>query len=218
MKTVSMSGSLRGNVGKKDAKAVRKEGLVPCVLYGGTEQVHFAVPVRSFQDVVFTPEVCFLNLSIGGKEYQAILQDIQYHPVTDEILHADMLELIPGKQIVMGVPVKVYGVAPGVLRGGKLIQKLRKVKIKSLPEHMPEAIMISIDKLDINDSVKVVDLQRDNISLLDPPNTVVVGVRVTRVVEEVKPEEAAAVDGAATAEKSAGEKPATDAKTKEKQK
>jgi large subunit ribosomal protein L25 len=216
MKQVSMSGSLRGNVGKKDAKAVRKEGMVPCVLYGGKEQVHFSVSERSFLDVVFTPEVCFINIDLDGKVYQAILQDIQYHPTTDKILHADMLELIPGKQIVMGVPVKVTGVAPGILRGGRLIQKLRKIKIKALPEHMPETVTISIDNMEINDSVKISDLQAENITLLEPKNTVVVGVRVTRVVEEVKPEEAAAAAGAAATDKPAGDKPAAEGKDQKK--
>jgi large subunit ribosomal protein L25 len=199
MKTVSMSGSLRANVGKKDAKAHRKEGNVPCVLYGGKEQVHFSVSEKSFKDVIFTPEICFIELKLDGKEYKAILQDVQYHPVTDKILHADMLELIPGKTIIMGVPVKIIGVAPGVLKGGRLIQKMRKIKIKALPEDMPDYIDISIDNLEINDSVKVSDVVRDKLTFLDPRNTIVVGVRVTRVVEEPKVEEAVAVEGAEAA-------------------
>jgi large subunit ribosomal protein L25 len=214
MKTVSMSGSLRGNVGKKDAKAARKEGLVPCVLYGGKEQIHFSVSEKSFLNVVFTPEICFINLEIGGKEYRAILQDIQYHPVTDKILHADMLELIPGREIIMGVPVKVVGVAPGVLRGGRLIQKMRKVRMKGLPENMPDDITISIDNLDINDSVKVSDLHRDNLAMLDPKNAVVLGVRVTRVVEEPKTPEELAKEAGAEGE----EKPGEETKEKEKEK
>jgi large subunit ribosomal protein L25 len=209
MKTVSMSGSLRGNVGKKDAKAVRKEGMVPCVLYGGKEQTHFSVTERSFQHVVFTPEICFINLNIDGKEHQAILQDIQYHPVTDKILHADMLELVPGKQIIMGVPIKLTGVSPGVLKGGKLIQKMRKIKVKALPEHMPDSITISIEKLEINDSVKTVDLQRENLTLLDPINAVVVGVRVTRIVEEPKTDAELAKEAAAATEEAATKEAAT---------
>jgi large subunit ribosomal protein L25 len=212
MRTVSMSGSLRGNVGKKDAKAARREGLVPCVLYGGTEQVHFTVSERSFKDVVFTPEACFIDLDLDGKKFQAILQDIQYHPVSDNILHADMLELLPDKAINMTIPIKITGVSPGVLRGGRLVQKMRRLKTRSLPEHMPEAIVISIDKLDINDSVKVSDLQRDHLTLLDPKNAVVVGVRVTRVVEEPKVGEAPAAAPAAAA--GAAEKPAEADKTK----
>ena len=107
MKTVSLSGSLRENVGKKDAKKNRREGKVPCVLYGGKEQIHFQMEEKAFTKIVFTPEVFIINISIGDKQYQAILQDIQYHPVTDVILHADFLEILPGKHISIGVPVKL---------------------------------------------------------------------------------------------------------------
>ncbi len=199
MKTVSMSGSLRANVGKKDAKAVRRAEGVPCVLYGGKDQLHFSVHEKSFKDVIFTPEACFIALNIDGQERRAILQDVQYHPTTDKILHVDMLELIEGKEITMAIPVKIEGVAPGILRGGKLIQKLRKLKIKSLPEFMPDDITVNIDKLEINDSVKISDLFRDHLTFLDPKNTVVIGVRVTRAVEDPKAVEAAAGTPAAAA-------------------
>lgn len=201
MKTVSMSGSLRANVGKKDAKAIRRAESVPCVLYGGKEQTHFSVPETSFKDVIFTPEACFIALNIDGKEAKAILQDVQYHPVTDKILHVDMLELIPGKEITMAIPVKITGTAPGVLRGGKLIQKLRKLKIKSLPEHMPDDITVDISNLDINDSVKVGDLSTEHLTFLDPRSSVLVGVRVTRAVEDAKAEAGAAAAPAAEAKK-----------------
>jgi len=199
MKTVSMSGSLRANVGKKDAKAVRRAFCVPCVLYGGKEQLHFSVPDKSFKDVIFTPEACYIALNIDGKEYKAILQDVQYHPVTDIVYHVDMLELVDGKEITMAIPVNVTGVAPGILRGGKLVQKLRKLKIKALPEHMPDAINVDINNLDINDSVKVSDLLTDNLTFLDPKSAVVIGVRVTRVVEEAKPGEIASAVAAPAA-------------------
>lgn len=193
-----MSGSLRANVGKKDAKAIRRAAGVPCVMYGGKEQLHFSVEETSFKDVIFTPEACFISLNLNGTEYRAILQDVQYHPVSDRILHVDMLELNDAREITMMIPIKITGTAPGVLRGGKLVQKVRKLKIKSLPQHMPDMITIDISNLDINDSVKVVDLHRDNLTLLDPKNSVVVGVRVTRAVEE-KAAEGAAAPAAGTA-------------------
>lgn len=192
MKTVSMSGSLRANVGKKDAKAIRRAAGVPCVLYGGKEQLHFSVNEKSFKDVIFTPEACFINLNLDGKEYRAILQDVQYHPVTDNILHVDLLELSDTREITMMIPLKIFGTAPGILRGGKLLQKVRKLKIKAFPQNMPDVINIDISKLDINDSVKIMDLQRDNLTFLDPKNSIVVGVRVTRAVEEAKPADASA--------------------------
>jgi len=180
MKTVSISGSLRENVGKKDTKSLRNQKRVPCVLYGGKEQIHFSVAEKDFKDIVYTPEVCFVNIKISEKEVNSIVQDMQFHPVTDNILHADFLELIPERKIIMKIPVKITGVAPGVLKGGKLSFKFKKIKIKALPDHMPDFITIDISKLDIGNSVKVCDLTYDNLEFLDPSNTVVVGVIVTR--------------------------------------
>jgi large subunit ribosomal protein L25 len=180
MKTVSMSGSLRENVGKKDAKKLRREGFVPSVIYGGEAQVHIAIPVADFRHLVFSPEIAFVEIDVDGKMYRAILQDIQYHPVTDNILHADFLELVDGKPIIMGVPVKTTGTAPGILAGGKLIMKIRKLKIKALPEFMPENITIDISGLNIGGGVKVKDVEVENGSTLDADNAIVVAVRVTR--------------------------------------
>lgn len=200
MKVVSMSGSPRENVGKKDAKKQRFEGKVPCVLYGGKEQVHFVTDDSSFKNVIYTPEVCTVKISVGGKDYNAILQDVQYHPLSDKILHADFLEIFPDKEVTIHIPVKLTGNAPGVLKGGKLHHKLRKMKIKALAAHLPDEFTIDISKLEINDSIKVGDLAYENITLLDPKNSVVVGVRVTRVVvEEVTVAEGAEGAAAATA-------------------
>ena len=201
MKTVSLSGSLRENVGKKDAKKHRKEGNIPCVMYGGKEQVHFVASDKAFRKLIFTPEVYIFNLDIAGKTYNTIIQEIQYHPVTDNILHIDFLEIQPEKPVVIGVPVKVTGTAPGVLKGGKLILKTRKLKIMALLQYLPDEITVSIDPLDIGDSVKVKDLNVENITFMDPPNTVIIGVRTARVlVEETPGAEGAAAEGAAPAE------------------
>jgi len=185
MKVVSMSGSLRENVGKKDARKVRNNGEVPCVIYGGKEQVHFSTDSKSFLKIVFTPEVCFVKIDVNGKEYNTILQDIQYHPVTDIVYHADFMEFSEDKPIVMNVPVKISGVAPGILKGGKLVQKFRKLKIKALPADMPENIDISINGLEIGMVVKVVDITSDKYTVLDNKNNMIIGVTVTRAVEEV---------------------------------
>ncbi len=197
MKTVSLSGSLRENVGKKDAKKHRKEGNVPCVMYGGKEQVHFVASDKAFRKLIFTPEVYIFSLDIAGKTYNTIIQEIQYHPVSDNILHIDFLEVLPEKPVSIGVPVKVTGTAPGVLKGGKLILKTRKLKIQALLQYLPDDITVSIDPLDIGDSIKVKDLVHENITFLDPPNTVVITVRTARVlVEETPGAEGAAVEGA----------------------
>ena len=189
MKTVSLSGSPRENVGKKDAKKHRREGKVPCVLYGGKEQVHFTIPEKEFSKIIFTPEVYILKISINGSEYQAILQDVQYHPVSDVVLHADFLEVIPGKPVVIGVPVKVTGNAPGVIKGGKLRKKLRKLLVKGLVEDLPEVIEISISKLDLNDNVKVRDLSLPNLEFMNHPNSEILGVKTARGAGMDEPEE-----------------------------
>lgn len=228
MRTVSMSGFLRGNVGKKDAKKIRMDGNVPCVVYGGKEQLHFYTDAKNFQTIVFTPEVCFVKLNLNEKDYDVILQDIQYHPVTDNIMHADFMELNPEKHIIMNIPVKVSGVAPGVLKGGKVVQKYRKLKVKALPANMPEIIEVSINGLEIGQNVKVSDVPAEKFTILDNKNNTIVGVSVTRVVEEVAPtaEAAAAATPAAgaaatpaAAAPAAGAKaPAAEAKGKEKPK
>jgi len=195
MKSVSLSGSLRESVGKKDAKKNRREGKVPCVLYGGKDQVHFQIEERAFTNIVFTPEVFILNINIDGKEYKAILQDIQYHPVTDVILHADFLEILPGKLISIGVPIKVTGTAVGVLAGGKLIQKLRKIRVKGLIDDLPEDLTIDITDLAIGGSIKMRDLKLDKLELLDPPNSVILRVKTARIVEEEIEEEEEGAEG-----------------------
>jgi large subunit ribosomal protein L25 len=180
MKTVSLSGSLRENVGKKDAKAVRNAGKVPCVLYGGKDQVHFTAETAAFKPIIFTPETYLINLDIDGKKYQAILQDVQYHPLSDNLLHADFLMIQETKPVTVSLPVKLKGAAPGVLRGGKLKVKLSKIKLKGLVKDIPEFIEINISKLEIGQSVKVKDLSIDNIMLLSPATAVIADVKTAR--------------------------------------
>jgi len=210
MKQVSLSGSLRENVGKKDAKKLRREFKVPCVMYGGKEQVHFLTDEKLFSKIIFTPEVYIIKLTIDGKEYNTIIQDMQYHPVTDRILHVDFLEVSEDKPITISVPVKLVGSAEGVLKGGRLIKKARKLRLSALLKDLPDFIEINISDLDIGDSIKISDLHRDNIEFLDAARNVVVGVRTARIIiEEVEEEELE--EGAEGAEEGAegeeGEKP-----------
>jgi len=180
MKTVSMSGSLRENVGKKDAKALRNAGKIPCVIYGGEKQLHFAVPASDFKHLVYSPDIAFVELDIDGNKYKAILQDIQYHAVSDNILHADFKELIEGKKIIMAVPIKTTGLPVGVTEGGRLIIKIRKLKLKALPEFLPESISLEVGELKIGNSIKVKEINIDNVELMDAPNAVAVAVGLTR--------------------------------------
>ncbi len=193
MKTVSMSGSLRANVGKKDAKTLRNAGLVPCVIYGGKEQIHFSTPETSFKQIVFTPDVCFIEVDLNGKKYLTILQDIQYHKVSDSVLHADLFELHEDKEITLPVPVVYQGSSPGVLKGGKLAKSVRKIKVRALPKNMPETLTIDLSKLDIGDMVKIEAIEAKNFTIVDNLSTTVCMVKTTRnVVADAAAPEAAA--------------------------
>jgi large subunit ribosomal protein L25 len=180
MKAVSISGSLRANVGKKDAVALRNADQVPCVLYGGKEQIHFAVSSPDFKNLIYTPDVQTVDLSISGKKYNAILQEAQFHPLTDKLIHADFLEIIPGKPVTMNIPVKTTGTSPGVRAGGKLVKKLKTVRVKGPVEKMPDTINVPIDSLEIGQGVRVSDIKLDGLTLLNAENVTVVSVQVTR--------------------------------------
>lgn len=184
MKQVSLSGSLRGDVGKKDAKALRKAGKVPCVIYGREDQLHFWVEETAFKPILYTPNSYLINIKIGEKEYLTVLQDLQSHPVSDRILHADFLELTPGKPVTISIPIRIVGVSPGVLGGGRLVKKFRKLKVKALIEHLPDDIEVNIGKLKLNHSIKVSNLKLENVEFLDVKSSVIVSVVAIRAVEE----------------------------------
>jgi large subunit ribosomal protein L25 len=180
MKSIAISGSLRENEKKQTTKQLRAQDIVPCVLYGGKEQVHFAVPAADFKKLVYTAEVLTADLTIDGKSYSAIMQDIQFHPVSEKILHIDFLELIKDKLVTVEIPVKITGSAPGVKEGGKLVTKVRKLKVKALPKDLPDSIEVKIDKLEIGKSIRVADLKVKNVEILNAPNNIVTSVVTTR--------------------------------------
>ena len=184
MKSVSMSGSLRENVGKKDAKAQRAQGFIPCVIYGGAAQLQFVVEEEQFRHLLFTPEVKYVELEVGDKKFEAVVQATQWHPITDHLLHVDFLEILDGKPIIIGLPVKITGTSPGVLRGGKLMKKVRKLTVKGLLKEIPEEIIVDISNLEINDMIKVGDLAIPNLTLIENPNALIVNVASTRNVIE----------------------------------
>ncbi len=190
MKKVSVSGSPRENVGKKDAKRLRREGNVPCVVYGGKEQIRFFTSEKNFKDIVYTPDACIVQLDINGKKMEAVLQDIQFHPVTEKILHADFLEIFSDKPVKMAIPINVVGDSPGVIAGGKLMTKRRRLDIMALPDKLPAEIDIDISTLEIGDSVTVGRLELEGIEFLDPENSVVVMVKSARaaMMAPVEPE------------------------------
>ncbi len=194
MKTVSLSGSIRSNVGRKDAAELRAKNQVPCVLYGGKEQIHFSADERSFKNIIYTPEVNLVEIDVNGGKYVAVMQEAQYHKLTDKLIHADFLQVFPDKPITIELPVKTVGVSEGVKAGGKLVIKMRKLKARGLAANMPEAIAVSIDGLQIGGSVAVGDIKLDGIELLNAKNVTVCSVNTTRAV---------AAEAAATTDKKA---------------
>ena len=192
MKTVEIIGYQRANLGKTESKRLRGESFVPCVVYGGKEQIHFSAPMILFRDVVYTPEARFVELNIEGEIKKAILQDIQFHPVSEVILHADFLELFEDKPIKMSIPVVTQGIAPGIQTGGRLIMKTPKIMIKSLPKDMPESINVDISKLELGKTIKVGDLAPQEYEVLTNPLVSICSVDVPRAMKGNTEEEEAA--------------------------
>ncbi len=180
MKTFELKGELRDGLGKKAAKLSRKEGEVPCVLYGGNEVIHFNVTLDGIRKLVYTPEIFLVNLTVGGKACNAILKDLQFHPVTDKLLHVDFYQVAADKPILMEVPVALEGLAEGVKAGGKLSLELRKLKVKGLFNHIPEKLTINIEKLGLGKTIQVGQLSFDNLQLMNAKNSVVCAVKLTR--------------------------------------
>jgi large subunit ribosomal protein L25 len=196
MKTVEIIGYRRANLGKTGSQKLRDEGLVPCVLYGGNEQVHFYSPMILFRDVVYTNEAHFVHLNIEGEECQAILQEVQFHPVSEIILHADFLRISEDRKIKMNIPLRLVGEAPGVTKGGALVRKRASLKVYGFPKDMPDHIDVDVSSLDFHHAVKVGDMKMEKLEFLDPKHASIAVVEVPRAAKIL--EEAAA--GAAPAE------------------
>lgn len=187
MKTLALFGNKRSQVGKTNTKAIRKEGKVPCVLYGGKENLHFTIYEADFKQLVYTPNTYKVQLDVDGQIFKTILKDIQLHPVNDSIIHADFFEINEDKDVELNIPVRFKGNAIGVRNGGKLIVKSSKIRVRGLPKNLPDFIEIDVEELEIGKVIKIKDLSSPNITLLDSPENLVVTVRVTRaVVEEAK--------------------------------
>ncbi|WP_424961201.1 50S ribosomal protein L25/general stress protein Ctc [Ekhidna sp.] len=216
MKTVEIIGYKRANLGKTEAKRLREEGMVPCVVYGGDHQIHFYAPMILFRDLVYTDEAHFALLTIEGEPepFEAILQDVQFHPVSEIIMHVDFLQLFRGTPIKMNIPVHTTGTAPGIQQGGKLIRKVKYLQIKSLPKNMPEYIEVDVSGLGLGKSIKVGELEVGEYEILNSPLVTIAGIEVPRALkgkeDEVEDEEMEGEEGEeATAE--GGDAPAAEA-------
>jgi large subunit ribosomal protein L25 len=191
MKSITIKGSKRESVGKVATKALRNAGMVPCVIYGGNEPVHFSAEEKAFKKLVYTPDVFTASLEVDGQKTTAILQDIQFHPVSDRILHVDFYQLFDDKEVTMNIPVKLTGTSPGVLNGGSLRFTNRKLKVKAMPANLPDFIAADISGLKIGSKLLVTSLFNDAYTFMHPDNTVVVQVRTSRnatAVEEAEEE------------------------------
>lgn len=209
MKNVELIGTKRETKGTTGAKEVRRNKQVPCVLYGGEDVVHFSVEERALSKIVHSPEAHSVQLNIDGVKRMALLHDKQFQPVTDAVIHADFLETIANRDARLSMTVRLKGQSAGVRMGGKLNQTLRKLRVKGLPEALPELIELDITKLELGDSICVRDLNFPGITILEKPSDVVVSVKMAKKAAET-PAEAAAAAGTAAAP--AAEKKAEPAK------
>ena len=192
MKSITIKGSQRESVGKVSTKALRNAGKVPCVLYGGDKPIHFSADEISFKNLVYTPNVYTATIELeGGEKLKAVMQDIQFHPVTDKILHIDFYQLFDDKEITMNIPIHLVGSAPGVLNGGVIRFPNRHLRVRALPANLPDFINADISELKIGDKIFVEDLKNEIFSILHPEDMVVVQVRVARaaIVDEIEEEE-----------------------------
>ena len=207
MKSITINGSKRESVGKKSTKALRNAGQVPCVLYGGEQPVHFSAEELSFKHLVYTPDVHTVEIKLeGGETVNAVLQDIQFHPVTDAILHIDFYQIFEDKEISMEIPVHTTGVARGVKNGGVLRFNLRRMRVKGLPGNLPDFIEADITSLKIGNKLYVTALKSDDYKIMHPDNTVVCQVRTSRnVIADTEDEEEEGTEGAPAAEETAAE-------------
>ncbi len=193
MKSITIKGQKRESVGKKATKAVRDAGFVPCVIYGGDQPVHFTADERAFTNLVYTPNAHTVVVELeGGKKVDCVLQDIQFHPVSDKILHIDFFQLDGAKEIIMEVPVKVVGKSPGIMAGGTLRLNLRRLKVKALPKNLPDFVEADITPLEMGNKLYVTKIATNNFKIMHPDNTVVCQVKISRAAMKAAQEAAKA--------------------------
>ena len=197
MKSITIKGQERESVGKKATKALRDAGMVPCVIYGGKQPVHFAAEEKAFKSLVYTPNAHTVVVDLNGKTTDAILQDIQFDPVSDKILHIDFFQLDEKKEIIMEVPVKITGTSPGVLLGGELRLNQRRLKVKALPKNLPDFVEANISELQMGNKLYITKIETNNFKLMHPDNTVVCQVKISRAAMKAA-QEAAKAEKAAT--------------------
>ena len=217
MKSITINGKLRTESGKKATRLLRSQHEVPGVIYGGAQEVNFSAPASSFKGIVYTPDFMLADLNVDGKDYRCILKDLQFDKVSDKLIHVDFLELVEGKKVVATLPLKFTGVPVGVKDGGKLVTKIKSLKVKTFPKYLRENIELDLTSLELNGNVRVEDVKVENMEILNSPRIPIASVTLTRLLKQEeaattpKPDAAAApkveaAPAAKPAEKSKGKK------------
>jgi large subunit ribosomal protein L25 len=197
MKTITIEGQLRTEHGKSATRQLRSQELVPGVIYGGAQEINFSAPAKAFRPLVYTPNFQIAEVSVDGKTYRCILKDLQFHKVSDELIHVDLLELVEDKKVIATVPLKYVGVAAGVKAGGRMVAQMKTLKVKTYPKHLKEQIEVNVEHLEIGDNLRVEEVKMDNYEILNSPRIPIVSVVTTRALRQ---EEATApAKGAAAA-------------------
>ncbi|MEO7524349.1 MAG: 50S ribosomal protein L25 [Ferruginibacter sp.] len=200
MKSITIEGQLRTESGKKATRQLRSQDMVPGVIYGGETEINFSAPAAAFKSIVYTSEFMLADIKVDGKSYRCILKDLQFNKVSDLLSHVDFLELVEDKKIIANLPLKYVGVPAGVKAGGKLVTKMKSVKVKTLPKYLKENIEVDLTNLELNENVRVENIVAENMEVLNSPRIPIASVTMTR---QLKQEEAAAPKAAAPAAKAA---------------
>ncbi len=218
MKSIEIKAELRKETGKKSTIEIRSRGAVPCVMYGGEENIHFTARSHDIHQIIYTHDVYMINLNLNGKQYKAILKDAQFHPVTDEPIHLDFIEILEDKPAIIALPITLTGSSVGLKAGGKLRQRRRYLKVKGLLKDLPESLDIDITELNIGDFVKVGDLKYPNLEILDPVRAMVVGVAASRISKGMEEGISEVAEAEAEAEAETGEGAEAEDKTEKTEK
>ncbi len=198
MKSITIQGQLRTESGKKATRHLRSQQLVPAVIYGGKSEINFSAPIAAFKSIVYTAEFMFADITVDGNTYRCILKDLQFNKVTDILIHVDFLELVEDKKVIATLPLRFVGTAVGVKAGGKLVTKMKSVKVKTLPKYLKEQIDIDINGLELNENIRVQDIIAENMEIMNSPRIPIASVTMTR---QLKQEEATAAKAPAAAAK-----------------
>ena len=199
MKRITIEGQLRTGTGKKATRQLRSQGLVPGVIYGGTKELNFQAPVLAFKSLVYTPEFQLANISVDGQAYNCILKDIQFDTVSNALSHVDFLQLVDDRQVIADIPLKFTGTAAGVKAGGKLVTKMKSLKVKTYPKYLKENIEVDLTDLEVNGNIRVEDVVTENYEVLNSPRIPIASVVMTRQLKQEESAAAPAAKGAAPA-------------------